>query len=285
MLATLPLLSPRLRLAAPAFLLLTASLGLAPGHSWAQADAGANAIRIQTPSSANLPPISWQAPPAAELEFEVRGLIKGISYQAQAQLSWQPVQGRYEAAQTLRLPLLGNRRQSSVGKITPQGLQPEVFMDAGRREYSVSLDAQQGRIHFSRPNSPSQPWIMGTQDRLSVFFQIAGMLAAAPTQYPAGTAITMDAVSKSSLKPWTFIVRGTEQLALPAGKVQALKLEHISGPAPQTGAKPTDDGPQQSALWLAPSWGYLPVRIRLQESEQDSVDLLLKAAPSTPTKH
>ncbi len=216
--------------------------------------------------------LSWQAPPSAQLTFNVQGKAKGFSYSANAQLHWQYQDGRYEAMQEVRMPLLGGRRQSSVGSVGPHGLQPEVFMDRTRKEYSVSFDRTAGQIVFSRGGS--SPWQAGTQDRLSVFFQLAGMIAAQPERYPQGTRVVVQAASNRSVKPWTFVVQTQEQLSLPAGSIAALKLQHLD-------ADTTDkDGTQaQSALWLAPRLGYLPVRIRMQDSAQDLVDLQLQTLP------
>ena len=145
-------------------------------------------------------------------------------------------------------------------------------MDRTRKEYSVSFDRTAGQIVFSRGGS--SPWQAGTQDRLSVFFQLAGMIAAQPERYPQGTRVVVQAASNRSVKPWTFVVQTQEQLSLPAGSIAALKLQHLD-------ADTTDkDGTQaQSALWLAPRLGYLPVRIRMQDSAQDLVDLQLQTLP------
>ena len=218
-------------------------------------------------------PVTWQAPPNAVLPFAVSGVAKGFHFKAQAQLRWQVQAGRYEAAQEVQMPLLGGRRQVSTGQLTAQGLQPEVFMDRARKEYSVSFDAASGQITFSR-GSPAAPWQALTQDRVSVFFQVAGMLAASPQDYPQGTRIAVQAASNKSVKPWVFVVDRQENLQLPAGGIKALKLLHLDADNAQAGAHAS-----HSALWVAPQWGYLPVRIRMQESANDSLDLQLQTVP------
>lgn len=218
-------------------------------------------------------PRAWQAPPNAVLPFAVTGIAKGFRFNAKAQLQWQVQAARYEAVQEVQMPLLGGRRQVSTGQLTPQGLQPEVFMDRARKEYSVSFDAASGQITFSR-GSPPAPWQTLTQDRVSVFFQVAGMLAADPQSYPPGTRIAVQAASNKSVKPWVFVVDRQESLPLPAGAIAALKLLHLDADSAQAGAQAS-----HSALWLAPQWGYLPVRIRMQESANDSLDLQLQTVP------
>ena len=234
------------------------------------ASAMAAPLEVLNPQG-QLQPISnlvWQAPPAALMQFEVQGKVKSIPFQTRAQLDWRPQGQRYEAAQEVQIPLLGSRRQSSVGSITPQGLQPELFIDRSRKEHSTTLDAQAGLIRFSR-SGETLPWQAGTQDRISVFFQVAGMLAAAPQRYPAGTEIRVHAVSSSRLAVWTFKVHASETLKLPAGTLPAVRLQHLSD---------HKDDDQQSSLWLAPSLGYLPVRIHMLENGgRDELDLKLKS--------
>lgn len=212
---------------------------------------------------------AWRAPEAARLHFTVQGKYKNLPYKTQAQLDWLPQGTRYEAAQEVQIPIVGSRRQSSVGAIGSQGLLPEIFLDRGRKERSATFDAQAGHILFSG-GQPQADWVHGTQDRISVFFQLAGMLQAAPQRYPQGTQITIQAASSSRVAPWTFTVRGTETLQLPAGRIVALKLEHNS----ESGQAES----LQSTLWLAPSLQYLPVRIRMLEDEgRDELDLKLQS--------
>ena len=54
---------------------------------------------------------------------------------------------------------------------------------------------------------------------------VAGMLAAAPQRYPAGTQITVQAASSSRVAPWTFTVRGTD----PAGSTASRWRRMIAG--------------------------------------------------------
>lgn len=212
---------------------------------------------------------AWRAPEAARMQFTVQGKYKNLPYQTQAQLDWLPQGQRYEAAQEVKIPIVGSRRQSSVGAMGAGGLLPEIFLDRGRKESSTTFDATAGQILYSR-GSPPSPWAKGTQDRISVFFQVAGMVLAAPKRYPQGTKIIVQAASSSRVVPWTFTVRGTETLQLPAGRISALKLEHSSESGQADG--------MQSALWLAPSLQYLPVRIRVLEDDgRDELDLKLQS--------
>ena len=206
------------------------------------------------------------------MQYGVQGKYKGLPFQTRAQLDWLPQNGRYEAAQEVQLPLVGSRRQSSVGVLTPQGLQPEIFLDRSRKEHSTTFDHASRTLRFSR-STETAALPAATQDRVSVFFQLAGTLAAAPQRYAAGTRITIPTAGTRRVVPWTFVVRGKETLQLPAGRMSAIKLEHVNE---------SNEDDLQTTLWLAPQLQYLPVRIRmLEEGGRDELDLTLQSH-STP---
>ena len=227
-------------------------------------------IEVRSPQGQLVQPKApWRLPAPAVLKFTVQGKVKSIPFKTTAQLDWRTQGKRYEAAQEVQIPIVGSRRQSSIGTINANGLEPEIFLDRSRKEYSTTFDRQAGDIRFSRSNETA-PLVAGTQDRLSTFFQIAGMIAAAPKLYPAGTQITVMAASSRRVSPWIFTVHGTEKLQLPAGSMTAIKLEHNS--------ENNDAEGLQSALWLAPSLQYLPVRIRmLEDGGRDELDLKLQS--------
>lgn len=249
---------------------LTVALALSGGMLAAYAQTPAAPIEVRNAQGQLAKaPAPWRAPATARMQFSVQGKYKNLPYKTKAQLDWLPQGTRYEAAQEVQIPIVGSRRQSSVGTITATGLQPEIFIDRGRKESSATFEPASSQIVFSRGGTPAH-WASGTQDRISVFFQIAGMLAAAPQRYPQGTQITVQAASTSRVAPWTFTVRGTETLQLPAGPMSALKLEHSAESNAADGV--------HSTLWLAPSLQYLPVRIRMVEDDgRDELDLKLQS--------
>ena len=227
-------------------------------------------IQVRTPQGQLLETAAgWKAPNGARMQFAVMGKLKNLPYETRAQLDWLPLGQRYEASQEIQIPLMGSRRQASIGSIGAHGLLPEIFLDRSRKEYSTTFDPAAGQIRFSRGKEPV-PWVGGIQDRMSVFFQVAGMLTASPQRYPAGTSITLLTASSSRVAAWKFTVRGTETLQLPAGRMSAVKLEHSADSS--TGDE------LQATIWLAPQLQYLPVRIRLREDGgRDELDLKLQS--------
>lgn len=215
------------------------------------------------PVDAQLP---VKLPPPTLLSFDVSGQAKRFDYRASAELLWQHDSHSYQVRQQIKAFLVGTRAQTSSGQITPAGLVPQRFSDQSRREKSAEFDfaAEQARFTPAAPPAPIGP---GAQDRISVFLQLSAMLAAAPERYAAGSEITFTTVGSNDAERWTFRVHETETLELPAGALPALRLERL----------PRHAGDQQATLWLAPSLGYLPARIRLTQANGDFADLRLQA--------
>ncbi len=209
-------------------------------------------------------PVRLPAP--ARLEFDVQGQAKHLKYNASAELVWQHDGQQYQARQEIRVLFLGSRAQTSVGEITPLGLQPRRFGDRSRSEKAAHFDFAQGQVTFSA-NNPSARIAPGAQDRLSVFLQLSAMLAAAPQAYPVGTRIQVPTVSSHAADLWTFTIEREETLDLPLSRVRAVALQRL----------PVRDYDQKAQVWLAPELDYLPVRIRITQANGDFAELNLRS--------
>ena len=216
-------------------------------------------------------PLAVRIPPPARLTFDVSGQAKKFTYQARAELLWQHDGSHYEARQEISAFLIGSRTQRSTGQITAQGLLPERFSDKSRSEQAAHFDYAQGRVTFSA-NTPQAAVVAGAQDRLSVFIELAALLAAAPERYPEGTLIALTTASARATSRWVFRVGPLETLELPAGPLPAVQLQRV----------PQDVYDQRAELWLAPSLHYLPVRLRITQSQGDFVELQLKDSAALP---
>lgn len=257
---------------APASAASSTAVAAAPAASASAPDDLRNAgVEIRPPNgpatdaSAHPPPV--QLPPSVRLTFEVSGEAKKFNYRASATLAWKRDGDHYEARQEIKAFLLGSRSQSSTGLVTPAGLQPQRFVDQARNAQTASLDFAAGRATFSGGNAPAAI-AAGAQDRLSVFIQLGALLAAAPERYPDGTRITLTTVGARNADRWAFSIEGTEVLDLPIGPTPALKLQRL----PRRDARDAD---QKAELWLAPSLGFLPARIRITQGNGDYADLQL----------
>ena len=209
-------------------------------------------------------------PGSARLQYKMTGTSKGLTYYANAELNWRNSGGEYEAGMRVSALFVGSRSMSSVGRITPSGLAPTRFSDKSRSELAVHFDADKGKITFSA-NTPDAPWVEGAQDRVSVFMQLAGMLAAgsaaAPGSngFPVGSSITVYMLGPREADTWTFVVEAEERLKLPYAELDTLKLSR----------KPRREYDQKVEIWYAPSLGYLPVRNRITQQNGDFIDQVL----------
>jgi hypothetical protein len=244
----------------------TEPTGAAASGEWvlAQASTDSDAAVRPNPGS-NTASAPTKVPASTRLQFDVLGKIKGFGYTVSGELSWQQDGRQYQAKFDIGMPLLGSRVQTSQGLLGTGGLMPTRFGDKVRSEQAAHFERDKGIISFSA-NTPSTPLEAGAQDRLSLFFQLASLLAGSPQRYPTGSQITLQTVSAREAEPWTFRVDGPETLQIPLGSMPAIRLTRL----------PRQPHDQQVDLWFAPSLGYLPVRLRVTHPNGDVADQVLR---------
>ena len=200
-------------------------------------------------------------PGSVRLLYKMVGMAKNLNYQADAELAWKTDGDSYQAMMKVSAFLVGSRSMTSVGKITNGGLAPTRFADKFRSELAAHFEADKGKITFSA-NTPDAPWIEGAQDRVSVFLQLGGMLAARPQDFPPGSNITFLTIGPREADTWTFVIESEENLSLMNAQMPTLKLTR----------KPRREFDQKVEIWFAPSLGYLPVRNRITQPNGDFID-------------
>ena len=200
-------------------------------------------------------------PGSVRLLYKMVGMAKNLNYQADAELAWKTDGDSYQAMMKVSAFLVGSRSMTSVGKITGSGLAPTRFADKFKTELAAHFEADKGKITFSA-NTPDTPWIQGAQDRVSVFLQLGGMLAAKPQDFPPGSNITFLTIGPREADTWTFVIESEETLSLMNAQMPTLKLTR----------KPRKEFDQKVEIWFAPSLGYLPVRNRITQQNGDFID-------------
>lgn len=247
----------------------------APVQAPAPAPEAPSSAAVPAPANASAPPGLAGGPAqvvdSTVLPYTVRGEIRGIPYRASARLAWQRDGDRYEATLEVRALLMGSRTQTSVGRVTPQGLQPERFSDRSRSEKAAHFDADGQRIRFSN-NAPDAPLLPGAQDRLSVFLQLGSLFNARPQAFVQGQELQLQVAGTGGAETWRLSVGPEETLELPVGPVQARRLSRAPVGAYSTTVE----------VWLAPGLAHLPVRIRLTQASGDLVDQQLEQWPALP---
>lgn len=205
-------------------------------------------------------------PASMVLDYKMTGNAKGMNYFANAELRWRNSGDAYDALMRVSALFLGSRSMASTGQLGPEGLAPTRFSDKSRTEVAAHFEPEKNQISFSA-NTPTQPWVKGAQDRVSVFMQLGGMLAGNPAGFPAGSTISIYTVGPRDADTWTFLVEAEEKIALPFGELAAVKLTR----------QPRREFDQKVEIWYAPALGYLPVRNRITQSNGDFIDQQLSA--------
>ena len=219
-------------------------------------------------SQAAQQPSSYAVPGSVRLRYSVSGMqgtqpLSGVA----AELLWLHDGERYEARLAFTLLFRTLRSQTSTGRITPDGIAPDRFSDRRRAEVAAHFERDKGKISFSN-NMPDAPLLPGAQDRLSVFFQLAAMLAGAPGGLAPGTPIAVQTAGPRDAESWTFVIGTVEPLVLPVGSLEAVRLVR----------EPRGPYDQKIEAWFAPSLGWAPVRLRITEANGDTADQQLRSS-------
>jgi hypothetical protein len=235
-----------------------------------------------TPSAADHP-TEITHPAANQVVFTTEGLPVSVKlnykvdsnkfpYTLQGELLWQHNNNSYRAR--LSFGALGfTRTQTSRGRIGHEGLMPERFSDKFRSEVAAHFNYERQWVTFSA-NTPDVKLQTGAQDRLSVLVQLAALMSGAAQPFKPGTTLSVQTIGPRAADLWLFTFGDIEELHLPSGNLQGLKLVR----------NPDQPYDQKVEIWLAPSLNYLPARIRLTETNGDFIDqqwVSSEAAPSS----
>ena len=232
------------------------------------------------PTSATEPPVPAAAPAAPPwlaqarfvwpapvlLNYELSGTSKGVKYTASASISWKYQDSSYQLRHEIKAFLFGNRSQTSAGQMGATGLLPTRFGDQFRQEQAAHFDRAKGLLIYSA-NTPSQAIEEGAQDRVSLFVQLAGAMAGTPSLRADGQQFGFQVVSAKQAEVWIFAVLGPEKIKLPVGEIDSLKIHRI----------PRNEYDQKLELWLSPSHGYVPARLRITQANGDVIEETLKS--------
>lgn len=215
------------------------------------AEAAPEAVPVASSSQAD--PIVEPAPPLNPLpaRIDMRFELRYGPASGEQTLVWVNEGERYTltsvAAATGLTGLFYRGRfvQTSRGRITTQGLQPEAFWDQrGDKRASARFDPDSGQGLWEPARGAPRSFVYpaGMQDALSLFFQLA------LTAPPAGT-VSYDVFNGKKLRRYTYAVRGEETLDTALGALRTLHLAR------------TDAIDERFETWLAIDRHYLPVRI------------------------
>lgn len=234
-------------------------------------DAENREIRPSIKSAGDAP---VQVPHSANLTYQSTGTVGGIPVVVPTRVVWRHDGTYYESNWIFYHVKAGEQSFYSNGLITPQGLAPLLATYRTKGDQKLNFDHAGERLLVT-PENPEIPELKmppGTQDRLSALIQLSAMLAADPKRYPLGSSISLPvAIQKPpTVLEWSFVVGEEETLQNVMGDktLKTVRLTHES----------TGETDTRVELWLAPALEYLPARLRVEESNGDTLELTVQQA-------
>jgi hypothetical protein len=242
----------------------------APAASAALGAALAAASAPSDPASAAAADFEW--PPSTRLSYKLVGNVRGEIH-GNAQVEWVRVGTRYQVHVDISVGALLDRRMSSDGELTVQGLVPQrydeetkVLFRAPRR---VTMHFGPDAIQLANGRSVAHP--PGVQDTASQFVQLAWLFGINPQLLRPGGTVELPLALPRRVDTWSFEIVAEEPVTTPFGAVEAfhLKPRRLSRPGGELSAE----------MWFAPRLRYLPVRIRIQQDAETFIDLVIARRP------
>lgn len=239
-----------------------------------QAEAGKpapEAAPAQHPSPAGAPAgeARFDLPPSATLQYDT--FVNGIRNQNGA-LRWETNGSRYTLSVETRVPFLGRFAFESEGHVDAYGLAPDRYTEIrGRRDPATATFSREGAptatptVTFSR-SGRSAPLQAGTQDRFSVFVQMAGLLRGAAERYATpGDTLPFTVADTRDAEPMRIQFVGEESVEIAGGRrIQARHFIRLPRHA---------DDQRVVEVWLAAELSWLPARLRQTEPNGTQFEL------------
>lgn len=220
-----------------------------------------------------MPGPEW--PLSTQLRYAVVGHYQGPVH-GDAEVEWLRQGHRYQVRLRVgigpRLAPFGQRRLVSEGRLTASGIAPQRYDEetqmlwrAGRRS---TLRIEGGELSLTDGRRATAP--AGTQDSASQFVHLTWLLLTGREPAREGHVIAVPLALPQGLSTWRYENLGLVDLDTALGRIPAWHLRP-QGPVPA--------GALAAQVWLAPSYQYLPVQIRIEHSEGVWLTLTLAEPP------
>ncbi|PRF23032.1 DUF3108 domain-containing protein [Burkholderia multivorans] len=244
-----------------------------PGASSAQpASAPAGASGAATPGPATHG-VKFAVPPSGDLQYDTfyNGMQNMIGT-----IHWRTDGRTYDLSVSMPVPFIGPFDYRSEGRIDAFGLAPDRYVEKrGRRPEDIAVfNREQHQVVFTRtPNNAPLP--DGVQDRFSMLIQLSSLVRGNPSAYKPGVTQQFFVIDNNSGENWPIAVIGDESVQTQGGIVQARHFMRL----------PRRDGDTRRIdMWLAPSVGWLPVRLVQTEPNGAQIELLWHGPLAPPDK-
>lgn len=237
------------------------------------------AVAMASPASAlasapSAPSFEW--PPSTELAYDLTGNYRG-PVNGTARVRWIREGTHYQVHLDVFIGLesapLMSRRMTSDGELTEQGLSPRRYDEVTKVGFGeprvVSMRFEPTQIVLANGSVHEQ--LTGVQDTASQFVQLTWLFTMHPERLRTGQAIELPLALPRRVDRWVYDVLESETLYTPFGE---LEVFHVK---PRRLQRPANELTVEA--WFAPSLQYLPARMRIQQSAEVYVDLMLQRKP------
>ena len=247
--------------------------GAAAAGAGQNGSASAAAGNGQTPGAAPANAshgVKFSIPPSADLQYDT--FYNGVRNEP-GTIHWMSDGQHYEMVVSVPLPFIGTFSWTSRGHVDAFGLAPDQYREkrGHRSADTTTFDRNDKQIHFTRtPAAVSLP--DGAQDRFSMVMQLASLVRGDPDAYRPGVTREFYVADNDSAEAWPVMTIGDEPVQTDRGVVMA---RHFMRMPRRAGDKRRID------VWLAPSLGWLPVRLVQTEPNGTEFELLWNG-PLTP---
>lgn len=226
------------------------------------------------PGDGAVPAFDW--PVSTRLSYRLTGNVRG-EVNGDAQVEWIRVDDRYQVHLDITVGLsfapLMTRRMSSHGNITREGLSPRRY----DQDTKVGFGAHQRVAVLFEPdavvlaNGQRRERWPGVQDTASQFIQLTYLFSTRPELLRAGNTLDVPLALPRNISRWAYDVIGEETVHSPIGAIATFHLK------PRRAV--VKGGDLSAEIWFAPSYRYLPVRIRIQQDAETFIDLVVARKP------
>ncbi|MFM0323753.1 DUF3108 domain-containing protein [Caballeronia glebae] len=248
-----------------------ASLATAPAASASAASAPAQSDQAPASQPAVASGDKFSVPPSGELRYDT--LVNGVMNQT-GTIHWSNDGQHYEMVVSIPVPFVGPFVYSSKGHIDGFGIAPEQYSEQrGRRAADIAIFNRDTKQIVYTKTPQSQPLADGAQDRFSVVMQLASLVRGAPDKYKPGVTGQFSVADNDSNEIWPIETVGDETVQARGGFTTARHFTRL----------PRKEGDRRKLdIWLAPSIGWLPVRILQTEPNGLQIELLWAGKLATP---
>ena len=209
---------------------------------------------------------AFDLPPSALLSYAA--FVNGNPNQT-AQIEWLNKGDGYRIRVSMAVPFIGDYVSTSTGLIAQFGLAPDFYEEVrgSRGSRTIQFSRQSNTVTFSL-NGKTADLPNGTQDRFSVLFQLAGLVAGNPRADEEGVAREIPIADSDKLAKWIFVSQGDVQVSDLADtkKITARHFVRL----------PREEGDQRKLeVWLSQENHWLPLKVIQTEPNGRVFELFL----------